>query len=75
MLLYCHCCAARQAYLLKLDPERFTPPNFIGFSAQTSANMTQVVYLIISKFEVSGRHWRQNPFAPLVLLLSHSLTG
>jgi hypothetical protein len=30
-----------QAYLLKLDPEQYTPPNFIGFSAQTSANMTQ----------------------------------
>jgi hypothetical protein len=30
-----------KAYLLKLDPEQYTPPNFIGFSAQTSANMTQ----------------------------------
>ncbi|GAX77074.1 hypothetical protein CEUSTIGMA_g4520.t1 [Chlamydomonas eustigma] len=30
-----------QRYLLGLNPEFYTPPNFVGFSAQTSANMTQ----------------------------------
>ncbi|KAF5843853.1 hypothetical protein DUNSADRAFT_5091 [Dunaliella salina] len=29
------------SYLASLDPERYAPPNTIGFSAQTSANMAQ----------------------------------
>ena len=33
--------AYTQRYLMGLDPDRFTPPNFVGFSAQTSANSTQ----------------------------------
>ncbi len=28
--------AYAQRYLMRLDPDRYTPPNFIGFSAQTS---------------------------------------
>ncbi len=32
-----------QSVLMRLDPERYMAPNFIGFSAQTSANMTQAL--------------------------------
>ena len=31
------------SYLASLDPERYVPPNVLGFSAQTSANMAQAL--------------------------------
>ena len=38
-----------QGHLLAMDKEKYAPPNFVGFSAKTSANVTQ--YLIDAKLD------------------------
>ena len=38
-----------QGHLLAMDKEKYSPPNFVGFSAKTSANVTQ--YLIDAKLD------------------------
>jgi dynein heavy chain, axonemal len=49
----CPRCAGKsvyiQRYLLNLPGDSYTPPNIIGFSARTTANMTQ--YLIDAKLD------------------------
>ena len=54
-----------QGHLMGMDKAEYAPPNFIGFSAKTSANITQ--YLIDAKFakirkgttvlRIPGRRW------------------
>lgn len=38
-----------QKYLYGLPPDEYVPPNIVGFSARTTANMTQ--YLIDAKLD------------------------
>jgi dynein heavy chain len=60
-----------QGHLLAMDKELFAPPNFVGFSAKTSANVTQ--YLIDAKLDKRRKGFYGPPIGKKMVVLIDDL--
>ena len=60
-----------QGHLLKMDPELYAPPNFVGFSAKTSANITQ--HLIDAKLDKRRKGYFGPPIGKRMVVMVDDL--